>query len=424
MRINAKDEKTFKATALALNAAKQSVKTSKQHMTALSMGNEPDRQEEQSAYVDPTRFLDGKEIHKWNQLPQSLKKRYIAEGIKEAKASSKARSGILKDNYDFTEEIEKKVANVYTADLYRMEETAGINTYQRFEYNPLKRFQNHWNHREKNKKLSSENEIQGITDKRSSAAGQESIRKGERYLSKEQEQIKLQIKAGINKESVTGKAVADSATATSTATSGAATAGGSLVVTAGKKAADKFKDYMQERSMASEQAIRNVESKMTEIKNANHEMDSLPSSLKYIGAAVCAVLLSVLAVVVQAVFSFLAVIIGVIIAILVPIIVVVTIISTIIGIIASLMSSTPVIAGGGERIVQIALQEENNPSGAKYWRYVMGSQFVNGDVTPWCACFVSWCANEAGLIDSGIVPKAAAVRAYHRYYAERGRFHS
>lgn len=167
-----------------------------------------------------------------------------------------------------------------------MEETAGINTYQRFEYNPLKRFQNHWNHREKNKKLSSENEIQGITDKRSSAAGQESIRKGERYLSKEQEQIKLQIKAGINKESVTGKAVADSATATSTATSGAATAGGSLVVTAGKKAADKFKDYMQERSMASEQAIRNVESKMTEIKNANHEMDSLPSSLKYIGAAV------------------------------------------------------------------------------------------------------------------------------------------
>lgn len=336
MRINAKDEKTFKATALALNAAKQSVKTSKQHMTALSMGNEPDRQEEQSAYVDPTRFLDGKEIHKWNQLPQSLKKRYIAEGIKEAKASSKARSGILKDNYDFTEEIEKKVANVYTADLYRMEETAGINTYQRFEYNPLKRFQNHWNHREKNKKLSSENEIQGITDKRSSAAGQESIRKGERYLSKEQEQIKLQIKVGINKESATGKVVADSATATSTATSGAVTAGGSLVVTAGKKAADKFKDYMQERSMASEQAIRNVESKMTEIKNANHEMDSLPSSLKYIGAAVGAVLLSVLAVVVQAVFSFLAVIIGVIIAILVPIIVVVTIISTLIGIIAYL----------------------------------------------------------------------------------------
>lgn len=51
MRINAKDEKTFKATALALNAAKQSVNTSKQHMTALSMGNEPDRQGEQLSLI-------------------------------------------------------------------------------------------------------------------------------------------------------------------------------------------------------------------------------------------------------------------------------------------------------------------------------------------------------------------------------------
>ena len=54
----------------------------------------------------------------------------------------------------------------------------------------------------------------------------------------------------------------------------------------------------------------------------------------------------------------------------------------------------------------------------------MGSDFVNGNVTPWCASFVSWCAKEAGFIDSGIVPKAASVRAYHRFYEEKGRFHS
>ena len=152
-------------------------------------------------------------------------------------------------------------------------------------------------------------------------------------------------------------------------------------------------------------------------------MDSLPTSIKYIGATVGAVILSVLAVIVQAAFSIFAVLVGVVIAILIPIIAVITIISTLISIIASLVTM-PVITGGGERIVQIALQEENNTSGAKYWNYVMGSRFVNGDVTPWCACFVSWCANEAGLIDSGVVPKAAAVRAYHRFYAEKGRFHS
>jgi hypothetical protein len=26
----------------------------------------------------------------------------------------------------------------------------------------------------------------------------------------------------------------------------------------------------------------------------------------------------------------------------------------------------------------------------------------------WCACFVSWCANECGYIDAGILPKFAA----------------
>lgn len=180
---------------------------------------------------------------------------------------------------------------------------------------------------------------------------------------------------------------------------------------------------MQEQSMVQEQAVRNAEAKMMDIRNENHEMDSLPTSIKYIGATVGAVILSVLAVIVQAAFSIFAVLVGVVIAILIPIIAVITIISTLISIIASLVTM-PVITGGGERIVQIALQEENNTSGAKYWNYVMGSRFVNGDVTPWCACFVSWCANEAGLIDSGVVPKAAAVRAYHRFYAEKGRFHS
>lgn len=111
------------------------------------------------------------------------------------------------------------------------------------------------------------------------------------------------------------------------------------------------------------------------------------------------------------------------IAFLIPIIAIVAIVSILISIIATI-TTTPDLTGGGERIVQIALQEENNTSGAKYWNYVVGSDFVNGNVTPWCASFVSWCAKEAGFIDSGIVPKAASVRAYHRFYEEKGRFHS
>lgn len=351
MRINAKEERKWKVTELALNSARQSIKISKKHMTALSMGNEPDTQEYDSEEIDPTRFLNSKELRKWKRLPQSQRRAYV-----------KAERKVSKKNVPTDSKM--------TVDQSR-------------------------------------------------------IQSDKTYHHPKSEQKKTNVKTEMSSNNIIETVTSGSGTtATSTAASRMATTGGSAVVMAGKKAADKFKSYMQERSMASEQAIRNVESKMKDIKDANHEIDSLPTSIKYMSAAVGAVLLSILAVVIQAAFSIFTVLVGLVIAIVIPIIVVITIISTLISIIASIVSTTtPIIAGGGERIVQIALQEENNTSGAKYWKFVMGSQFVNGNVTPWCACFVSWCANEAGLIDSGIVPKAAAVRAYHRFYAEKGRFH-
>ena len=118
MRLNAKDEKNFKATSLALSSARQSIKTSKQHLTALSMGNGEEQQEDSAEQIDPTKYLSGREIHKWNQLPQSQKRRYIENGIKVSKKNLKTRTGISNDRIDFTEEIEKSVASIYTSDLY------------------------------------------------------------------------------------------------------------------------------------------------------------------------------------------------------------------------------------------------------------------------------------------------------------------
>lgn len=308
MRINAKEDRRFKATALALNAAKQSVKTSKQHMTALSMGNEPEEQKE-SASIDPTRFLNHKEIHKWNQLPQSQKRRYIEEGIKASEMKRKSRTGILSRTLDDTEAIEKNVAFRYTTDLYRIEEKTTENSFVNPVTVPQKRFQNRWFLNKKQEKTAVDLEQRSSDGKMNLNTEQEFIQGKRRNHSAEYGTARTEISPGMVTSNLTETAGTNMTTASSTVTSnmaasgtaatGMATSGGSVVVMAGKKAADKFKNYMQERSMASEQAIRNVESKMTEIKTANHEMDSLPASLKYIGAAVGAVLLSVLAVVIQ-----------------------------------------------------------------------------------------------------------------------------
>ena len=59
-------------------------------------------------------------------------------------------------------------------------------------------------------------------------------------------------------------------------------------------------------------------------------------------------------------------------------------------------------SGGGSGdgdIVSIALSQVGNRGGEPYWNWYGFSQRVE-----WCACFVSWCANEAGYIENGIIP--------------------
>ena len=70
---------------------------------------------------------------------------------------------------------------------------------------------------------------------------------------------------------------------------------------------------------------------------------------------------------------------------------------------ASLWSS--VIFGtsvGSPNIVQIALSQVGNVGGQPYWSWYGFNSRVE-----WCACFVSWVANQAGYIDTNVVPKFA-----------------
>lgn len=75
-------------------------------------------------------------------------------------------------------------------------------------------------------------------------------------------------------------------------------------------------------------------------------------------------------------------------------------------------------SSGGKRIVQVALQEEQegpHVGGDKYWSYMGFTSRVE-----WCASFVSYCANECGFIDSGLFPKSASVSAYMEFYQNKG----
>ena len=51
-------------------------------------------------------------------------------------------------------------------------------------------------------------------------------------------------------------------------------------------------------------------------------------------------------------------------------------------------------------IVEVAASQIGNVGGEPYWRWYGYTERVE-----WCACFVSWCANQCGYIDAGIIPK-------------------
>ena len=59
-------------------------------------------------------------------------------------------------------------------------------------------------------------------------------------------------------------------------------------------------------------------------------------------------------------------------------------------------------SGGNQAIVEVALTQLGNEGGQLYWSWYGFEGRVE-----WCACFVSWCADQCGYIESGIIPKFA-----------------
>lgn len=68
-------------------------------------------------------------------------------------------------------------------------------------------------------------------------------------------------------------------------------------------------------------------------------------------------------------------------------------------------------------IVSVALSQVGNVGGEPYRSWYGFSSRVE-----WCACFVSWCANECGYIDTGVIPKYAGCVNGVQWFKDRGQW--
>jgi hypothetical protein len=73
-------------------------------------------------------------------------------------------------------------------------------------------------------------------------------------------------------------------------------------------------------------------------------------------------------------------------------------------------------SGSGD-IVEVAASQLGNPGGQPYWSWYGYSSRVE-----WCACFVSWCANECGYIEAGLAPKFSWCQAGIAWFSDAGQY--
>lgn len=75
------------------------------------------------------------------------------------------------------------------------------------------------------------------------------------------------------------------------------------------------------------------------------------------------------------------------------------------------------IAVGSGDLVAVALSQVGQVGGEPYW-----SWYGFGSRVEWCACFVSWCAGQCGLLENGVIPKFASCGAGVNWFQSRGQW--
>ena len=70
---------------------------------------------------------------------------------------------------------------------------------------------------------------------------------------------------------------------------------------------------------------------------------------------------------------------------------------------------------GSDDIVAVALSQVGNVGGQPYWSWYGFSSRVE-----WCACFVSWCGEQCGYIESGMIPKHSYCPTGVEWFRSRG----
>ncbi len=380
MKLNETQEKRLSITETAVSAAKNNVCFMEENLDSLNAESENEAAESGGIpEVDPAIFMNGTERLEWNRLTWQERQEFIQRG--RSGRNGKKASGQLKRGWQVSEDEEELYGEIC---------------------------------KNKAKEKDRERVAGRIQDPTFSGqtAGGDLLPDGPEAGEKMNGYFTGKTAVGNSMGSVV-KSHPEAAMPT----------GQAEAFAAAKEAASEFRKSLEARSSAQDyQAGKQLADGTPEGPGSVSPMSPAPgiggtiagtftAGAVAVGTAALSILSSLLSSILSSILSIIATVAS-------TVLLIITVVSMAVSVVTSSLSG----GVGASGLVATALAENGNTDGSKYWEFTTGREFVNGDETPWCACFVSWCAEQNGLIDSGLFPRSASVAAYRNFFKQKNQY--
>ena len=377
MEIQQTKESSFRRTRSGFAVSRHVVRKSSEHIDLLSSREEG---KEPGGKVEPSRFMNRKQKRAWKRLSPAKRRQYIRRAERQVRRD-RAEQGIA---------LQKKASASAAGQTMTEPETAkklaGQQAGRRGYGKVLPSLRRLWFRKERERAIK----------------GQEGMTGG------------MQIRSGETKDAsriITTKGGSPEGTFTATEGVMAGAGAGTAMLTA-KKTAELFARDRKEQDLA----VRARKRKETEGKR--YDPASGPASVGAISIG------AVMTAVIQAAVQLVSSILSILTMILVPLAIVAVIISFTVSLLTGIGGAVDEAGswymGGGMELVEVAIKEigykEEADGSTKY-----GTWAGIGNAS-WCHAFVSWCANECGFIEEGIIPRTASCEEGRQWFITRNEY--
>lgn len=376
----------------ALNLAEESIQMEKEVLSAASSSWQEEEEEESrkdsGPAINPAVFLPKKQKRKWERLPESRKKKLIQKEQSKIQTKNHLKAGMPKNSFQRfpyrkgrsrSAETNRWI-QIKTAERSSLSAVDGKNSRSAQSKRQV------WNQDERNLSISDSGFKERVEEKKT-----------------------VQIQVPIN--SVTMKELKSGASKAGQAMAG--TAGGTgIALETAKRVASKFQQNLRIQEQQKQETLQKMAVSAEQEKKQKESWTDAGSLGRTAGNITAAIVTPIIHVVSTLPTTLAASLMSV----LLPVLCAAFLVAAVMAVLTSVFGGAATPAGSGTAIVQVAEQElaeaDQNIGGQKYKEWY-------GINDNWCAMFVSWCADQCGYIESGIMPKSASVSTLLQWFQEQ-----